>query len=564
MKNILTLDKNKISRLRGYFFKSPAFFYENNEHFLERYVNSEWDEYRLWLQRNRLFTRQGLKGMHEKIKKMKRKPKISVIMPLYNPDPYEFRQAVDSLLWQAYPYWELCAVDDFSRSRDYLKILGRLRDRRIKINFQDAHKGIAETSRYAIKMSKGEYVALMDQDDELYPDALYSFVLLLQNNDIDYFYSDRDMISPQGKRYMHFFRPDWSPEYMLSFNYTPHLEIYNKKLLSDIGGFRKEFEGSQDFDLVLRATEQTDRIYHHPMALYSWRQSLKSVAATLEEKSYAFESGVKALSETVRRRNLPVIKVVENPSLWRGHYRLIWDERILSEKRVTFFLVGRNRGEIDRLRKMFEGVAGSFLNISFIAADYDVSKINVLLKGLDDEGYVFFCDDAVSEIISPGLIDMMGYLAIEGVGVAGCKFLDADNNIFNAGLSIADSGKILFSYRGSPHTEHGYGAIASVPRNVSAVFPSFWGCKVAGLKTRGYFKENKDYFYAALSFFREVIKSGERIACIPYMCLRIDKTKLDYDNSLKDFSDEWVREGLKDKYYNPNLTDLYEDFGIRL
>lgn len=556
--------KKIVSRLKSYSLKSPAFLYADDESYLKRFTASEWNEYAIWLFRNRSFTFHSLKEMYEKVKATKLKPKISVVMPVYNPDPLELRQAVDSLLWQTYPYWELCIVDDSSRTRDYLKILGRLRDRRIRVYLRDSHAGIAETSQYAIKMSKGEYIAFMDQDDELYPDALYSFVLLLQNNDIDYFYSDRDMISPQGKRYMHFFRPDWSPEYMLSFNYTPHLEIYKKQLLHDIGGFRKEFEGSQDYDLVLRATEQTDRIYHHPMALYSWRQSRKSVASNLEEKSYAFESGVKALSEAVRRRNFPVKEVIENTSLWRGHYKLIWDETILSEKKILFFLIGRNKVEIDRLRKMFEGLTRSFLNVSFIAADYDISKINALLKSLDNEGYVFFCNDTITEIVCPCLIDMIGYLAVEGVGAAGCKFLDADNNIFNAGLSITDSGKVLYSYRGSPRTEHGYGAVASVPRNVSAVFPSFWGCEVAGLRKRDYFKESKDYFYAALSFFMEVIKSGERITCIPYMCLRIDKTKLNYDNSLKDFSDEWLREGLKDRYYNPNLTDLYEDFGIRL
>jgi cellulose synthase/poly-beta-1,6-N-acetylglucosamine synthase-like glycosyltransferase len=234
----------RIKRLRARILKVPTFLYEESDVFLKRYVLSEWNEYELWLLRNRLFSIQGLRNLYKKVKKFRKKPRISIIMPVYNPDPWEFKQAVDSILWQVYPHWELCIVDDFSDNREYLKLLGKLRDRRIRVHISDRRRGIAETSQYALQIAAGDFVATMDQDDELYPDALFSFVNLLQDNEIDYFYSDRDMISPQGKRYMHFFKPGWSPEYLLSFNYVTHLEIFNKKLIQDVGGFRKEYEGS--------------------------------------------------------------------------------------------------------------------------------------------------------------------------------------------------------------------------------------------------------------------------------------------------------------------------------
>ncbi len=557
------LNKRKIDKLKGYLFRSPAFLKEADEGFLEKFTSSEWKEYELWLFRNRHFSVNNLRKMYKKARGFKTRPKISIIMPVYNPDTLEFKHTIDSILWQAYPYWELCIADDVSDNLGYLDILRETGDRRIRVHTCKQHSGIAGTSQYALKMATGEYVALMDQDDELYPDALFAFVNSLQHHEIDYFYSDRDMISPQGKRYMHFFKPGWSPEYLLSCNYATHFEIYKKSLISDIGGFRTDYEGSQDYDLVLRATERTERIYHHPMVLYSWRQSQGSVASDLELKSYAFRSGVKAVKDAVKRVNLKVEDVVENPDIWRGHYRIIWDKEGFSDKKIFFITIGRDEKETNRLKQLFKKVDSSF-KLSFISADYNIGSINKALRSINQEGYVFFCDDTVTEIVSQGLIDMLGYLSIDGVDAVGCKFLDLDNKIFNAGISITDSGKVLFSYRGNAHDEPGYGAVASVPRNVSAVFPSFWGCRVSSLKERGYLRSGRGYINSALNYFIEIMRSGKRITCIPYMCLRVDEKKLNFEEDISAFKSLWIREGMRDKYYNPNLSDVSEDYGIKI
>lgn len=555
--------KRKIEKIIRYRLKSPAFLYTDEETFLNRYTASEWNEYKLWLFRNRLFTIQGLKYLYKRTKDFREKPRISIIMPVYNPDPWEFKQAVDSILWQVYPHWELCIVDDLSDNREYLNLLGKLRDRRIRVYVSDRRRGIAGTSQYALQITTGDYVIPVDQDDELYPDALFAFVNLLQDHEIDYFYSDRDIISPQGKRYMHFFKPNWSPEYLLSFNYVAHLEVYNKQLVLDLGGFRKEYEGSQDYDLALRVTEKTNKIQHHPMILYSWRQSMKSIAGNLEAKSYIYDAGVKAVTDTVKRRNLPVKEVVENPALWRGHYRIVWDKDFFSDKKVCFITVSRNTGETNRVRELLSSVTDSF-NVKFASTDYNVENINAVLKNIKQEEYVFFCEDTVAGVVSSGLIDMLGYLSIDGVSAVGCKFLDFNDKIFNVGLSISGPGAIIFNYRGSPHSEHGYGAVASVPRNVSAIFPAFWGCKIAALRGENYFKNEGSYFQASMDFFMEIIKSNQRIVCVPYMCLRVDTDRIQYDDEMHIFLDRWVKEGLQDNYYNPNLTDRYEDFGIKL
>jgi glycosyltransferase involved in cell wall biosynthesis len=551
----------KIEEIKSYLFKSPDFLFIDDETFLKRYTTSEWVEYRSWLIKNRLFNIYVIKALYKKAKAFKEKPRISILMPVFNPDPWEIKQAIDSVLWQGYPYWELCIVDDSSDNKEYLKLLHRLKDERIKVYMKDYRGGIAETSQYALRVATGDYVVSLDQDDELYPDALFSFADMLQKNDIDYFYSDRDMISPQGKRYMHLFKPDWSPEYLLSFNYVTHLEVYNKHLVLDLGGFRKEYEGSQDYDLALRVTEKTNKIQHHPMILYSWRQSVNSIASNLEAKSYIYDTGVKAVMDTVKRRNLPVTEVFENPDLWRGHYRIVWDEDFFSDKKTWFIIISKNATETNRIKELFKDII-NLHNIHFLQTNYNIENINALLKSIQHEGYVFFCDDSVVGIVSQGFTDMLGFLSINGVGAVGCKFLDNDDKIFNVGLSFSSKGKIIFNYRGSPRSEHGYGAVASVPRNVSAIFPTFWGCKISTLKEKGYFQEGQSYFQASVNYFMEILKSDLRIACIPYLCLKVDTGKIQYVDEIHIFVDQWVRNGLKDRYYNPNLTDIFEDFGI--
>jgi len=556
-------NNRKIRKIKQYLFQSPTFLHTEDEAFLKRYTVSEWSEYELWLCRNRLFTVHGLKALYNKVKSFKKKPKISILMPVYNPDPYEFIQAIDSVLWQVYPHWELCLVDDSSDSRDYLKFLGRLKDRRIKVHLKTYRGGIAETSQYALQIATGDYVASLDQDDELFPDTLSSFVTMLQDHEIDYFYSDRDMISPHGKRYMHFFKPDWSPEYLLSFNYLSHVEIYDKKYVLDAGGFRKEYEGSQDYDLALRVTEKTDRICHYPMILYSWRQSAKSIASNHETKSYIYDAGVKALADTAKRRNLPIKEVIEIPDLWRGHYRLIWDERFFSEKKIFFVTICSNTKDSNRLRHLFDGIT-PHVNTHYVTADYKIENIKSALKDANLDDYVFFCNDSVVEVISPAFYDMLGYLSLDGVNAVGCKLIDNNNNIFSVGLSVSPSGTIIYNYRGSPESEQGYGAVASVPRNVSIIYPTFWGSKKSVIKEKGFLEEEGSYSQASMDFFAELMKSNQRIVCVPYMCLRVDTGNIEDAGTMHDFSEKWTRAELTDKYYNKNLTDKFEDFGLHI
>ncbi len=562
--NVMRLNRKKLRDIRLSLFDRAPFFSKDDETFLKRYTLSEWSEYELWLYRNRLFTISGLKTLYNQMESFKIKPKISIIMPVYNPEPVEFMQALESVLWQVYPYWELCIVDDCSDNREYLNYLKQVKDKRVKMFIREVHTGIADTSTYAINKTCGDYIAELDQDDELHPDSLFAFVQALQFGEIDFFYSDKDIISPEGKRYMHFFKPDWSPEYLLSFNYISHFEIFSRSIISLVGGYRTDYEGSQDYDLILRVSEKTAKIHHCPMILYSWRQSKNSIAIRPELKEYTFEAGVKTLRDALKRRGLPVNEITEDTNLWRGQYRIGWDYDILKERKTFFIAIGENKRETDRITALFKHFTAPF-NVKFLTSDFIIENIDNLLKGMEGEGFVFFCDDRITEIISFGLTDMLGYLSIEDVSVTGCRFLDRSDKIFNAGLSVTGNGKVLFSYEGSPADVHGYGATAAAARNVAAVFPAFWGCKISELRERGYLNNlGGGYYHGVLNFFIDILNIGKRIAYVPHMSLRIDKERLDYNDALQTFIDRWKKEHMSDPYYNPNLTDIYTDFGLKV
>ena len=242
--------------------------------------------------------------------------------------------AIRSVLDQHYENWELCICDDASPNSDVKARLERWekRDPRIKVTYLTKNEGISGASNRALKLGTGEFIGLLDHDDELTPDALYEVVKRLQERpNADMIYSDEDRLDPAGSRVSPHFKPDWSPEYMLAIMYTCHFGVYRRSLLEEIGGFRVGFEGSQDYDLVLRVSEKTDRIHHIPKILYHWRMAPNSAAASENAKPYAYEAAKKALTEHLDRRRIP------------GE---IVDGRWLSCYRVRFNLEGSDQVSI--------------------------------------------------------------------------------------------------------------------------------------------------------------------------------------------------------------------------
>ncbi len=251
------------------------------------------------------------------------KPKISIITPVYNVDPGLLSECVGSVLDQTYPHWELCIYDDGSIEEATKRALASLEgsDERIKVGFGAENLGIAEASNRALEMAEGEFVALLDNDDVLAPNALMEVVLALNRQpDLDYLYSDEDRIGGDvGGRHSPFFKPDWSPHMLFNCMYTGHFSVYRRSVVEKVGGFRKEYDYSQDYDLALRVTEATDRIYHIPKVLYHWREIPSSASAG--GKPYARKTNIAALEDAVRRRGYQA-DVIEYPFANRVRFRL--------------------------------------------------------------------------------------------------------------------------------------------------------------------------------------------------------------------------------------------------
>lgn len=234
--------------------------------------------------------------------------RISIVTPVYDPPQIAFEQCINSVLGQTHTDWEWCLVDDSSTQpwvRTRLNAL-QAQDARIKVYLRSQNGGIVAASNDALALVSSEFVALLDNDDALHRDALNEVAsCIVANPSVDYIYTDEDKINQDGEHYEPFLKPKWSPERFLAQNYCSHLSVIRASLINRVGRFRDGFDGSQDYDLLLRVTERTKNIAHIPKILYHWRAVAGSTALAGDNKLYAFTSATKAVREHLERRSIP-------------------------------------------------------------------------------------------------------------------------------------------------------------------------------------------------------------------------------------------------------------------
>ena len=279
------------------------------------------------------------------------RPRISIITPVYNPLKSAFIEMIESVINQTYDNWELCIADASTDMyvRDiiekYIKKYGR-----IKVRYLDKNHGIAGNSNEALSLATGDFIALLDHDDTIAPFALFEVVKSINDNpDVDFIYSDRDKISNDGKRFEPFFKPGWSPDYLLAQNYLCHLNVFRKTIIERTGGFRQGYDGSQDYDLVLRVTELTDKIVNIPKVLYHWRVVDGSASGDADAKPYAYDAAIRALQDAVDRRGW---NGVVTQGLTRGLYRVIFNVNGVSN--VSIIIPTKDKSEV--LKKCIDSI----------------------------------------------------------------------------------------------------------------------------------------------------------------------------------------------------------------
>lgn len=232
-------------------------------------------------------------------------PLISILLPTYNTPIEYLRECIDSIIMQSYPNWELCIADDASPDTAVVECIKgyQSKDKRIKLVERKKNGHISLASNSALELATGKYTTLMDHDDVLWPNALYEFVKVInENSDIDFIYSDEDKIDGTGKLHSYpFLKPDYSPEFLESCNYITHFSCIRTSLLKEVGGFRKGYEGAQDWDLFIRLSEVTNKIHHISKILYSWRIHEASTASNTDAKPYVYEAQLALLNDHVKR-----------------------------------------------------------------------------------------------------------------------------------------------------------------------------------------------------------------------------------------------------------------------
>ena len=330
-------------------------------------------DYARWIRCYDQLQREDVKRVREQIAQFHYSPLISVLLPVYNSNLKWLRRAILSVQKQLYPRWELCIVDDASTDRKIWPFLQRCarRDRRIKLMRRTENGHISAASNDALRLATGDFVALLDHDDELAPTALYFVALALnKNRDLQLLYSDEDKLEEHNRRSEPYFKSDWNPELFLAQNFVSHLSVYRTDLIHRIGGFRVGFEGSQDYDLALRCIEQIrpEEIEHLPWVLYHWRAGDQSTASNPTAKPYAQEAARRAVQEHLKRTGVTGTVV---PS----HGVYLQTKYALPNERPMVSIIIPTRDQASALKKCVHSI--------FEKTDYPAYELIVL----DNESY---------------------------------------------------------------------------------------------------------------------------------------------------------------------------------
>jgi len=591
IKKIVFLFQRSVLILYGEGFSS--FWHKTKKILTRRFKN----EYEIWIDINYL-SKKDINKMKEQIRKFKYRPKISIVMPVYNVEKIWLKKAVKSVFDQIYENWELCIVDDASTEKHIKRVLSKyIKNEKVKIKFLKKNIGISGASNEALSLATGEFVGFLDDDDELSIDALFEIVKLLNRNPhADLIYSDEDKLNSEGKRVEPFFKPDWSPDLLLSYNYICHFSVYRKKIINKVEGFRSGFEGSQDYDLLLRFTEKTDKIFHIPKILYHWRKLEGSTASTHKEKIAHVENSIKAIQDAMSRRgiegvvekginfnqfesyrvrrklrNTPLVSIIiptkDMVSFLQKNLKSVEEK---TEYKNYEIIIVDNQSMKKETRAFFSAVSKKdYINVIKYKDEYNFSKINNFAVSQAKGIHILFLNDD-TEVISPGwMTSMLEHSMRKEVGAVGAKLVYPDNTIQHAGTILGLGGVAAHSHKNFSVNSNGYFGSLNTIRNYSAVTAACMMMRKKVFEEVGGFNE-KDLPVAFndVDLCLRMREKGYLIVYTPYAVLyHYESKSRGYDlnpNEILFMKNKWNKILPSDPYYNPNLTLDSEDFRINI
>jgi len=563
------------------------------------------ESYEQWLRENQP-READLRQMSQTVSFLGYKPLISVIMPVYNTPERFLRGAIESVQNQVYPYWELCIADDASTDSGIKPLLEEYarKDNRIKLVFREKNGHICASSNSALEVATGEFIALLDHDDVLTPDALYEMALVLnQHPDADMIYSDEDKLDQYGQRVFPYFKPDWCPDSFLARMYTCHLGVYRRELVNQVGNFRVGYEGSQDYDLVLRVTEKTDKIFHIPKILYSWRQHGGSTAYDPNSKLYAYIAAEKALNESFMRRGEKA-RIVSDHKKLPGQYTVRYD--IQDYKRVSIIIPTRNLGTTLNhcLISIFEKSTYPNYEVVVIDNGSDEQETLDILKAwkqkeperlscyefdvpfnypqINNYGvskargdYLLFLNND-TEVLTPDWIEAMVEQAQRpSIGAVGPLLLYPDDTVQHAGVVLGIGGVAGHSHKGYQAHHLGYYNHLITVNNYSAVTGACLMCRRDVFEEVGGLDEELAVAFNDVDFCLKLVRQGYRNIYLPHVVLyHYESKSRGYEDTpekerrfkreSKLMKQRWGNLLKNDPCYNPHLSRIRQDYSIRL
>ncbi len=561
------------------------------------HLDGEWEtvgNYSQWIRCYEQLQPDDVKRIQQQIAQFHYSPLISVLLPVYNSNLKWLRRAILSVKKQLYPYWELCIVDDASTDRKIWPFLQRCarQDQRIKVMRRTDNGHISAASNDALHLATGDFLALLDHDDELAPTALYFVALALNKNpDLQLLYSDEDKLDERNRRSEPYFKSDWNPELFLAQNFVSHLSVYRTDLVRRLGGFRVGFEGSQDYDLVLRCVEQIqpEQIEHLPWVLYHWRMSDQSTASCVAAKPYAQEAAHRAVQEHLDRRG---IDGTVAPTL--GVY--LQTKYALPRERPMVSIVIPTRDQVSSLKKCLDGI--------FQKTDYRTYEVIVLDNGSSDaetleffetlrkregtrveriEGefnysrlnnrgvelargpFVALLNNDVEVINDDWLNEMVSRAMQPEVAIVGARLWYPNGTIQHGGVILGPGGIAGHALVGLRRFQPGYFARAHLAQNVSAVTTACAVVRRDAYMQIGGFDENLAVTFNDVDLCLRLRAAGYWIVWTPYAeLIHQESASRGCDDSAPKqvrflaevdyMKSKWGDTLQRDPFYNPNLS----------
>lgn len=559
-----------------------------------------------WFTKHRV-TNEELKHQQKAIRKEGKSPVISILVPAYNTPEVFLKQMIDSVRAQSYENWELCIADATPIDTEAKTLVGKIvdsyLDERIKYKHLDENRGIAENTNCALNMATGNYIGLLDHDDLLESNALYEVVNAIYAG-ADVVYTDEDkVLEDLSEYYAPHFKPDFSIDLLRSNNYITHFTVVKKMLVDEVGGFDTEFDGAQDYDFILRCTENAKRIFHIPKVLYHWRMHEGSTAANQDSKRYAFDAGAKAVQAHLNRVGVDgVVESTENLGFYRVKYNLIGKPLVS--------IIIPNKDNVDSLDLCLKSIEkSSYKNYEVIVVEnnstepetfeyykklpnsenvkvvtwesngvFNYSAINNYGASFANGEYIVLLNNDIEILTNDWLEEMLSTCQRKEVGIVGARLFYPDDTIQHAGIVVGIGGHARGiasnMFVGLRKVKDGYLHKSAIQLNYSAVTAACLMVKRELFERVGGLTEELAVAFNDVDFCLKIRSLGYLVCYNPYVIAYHYESKSrgseDSPEKQKRFHGEidYMREHWNeilikgDPYYNINLSRIKNDYSL--